>query len=93
MRAVDREVSAGGSGQCEGRDALEAVDGCSCWMLRDCVLGCSRVIIKVVTISIVAGPRFVVKHTCSNAEIEPAARGIILHPQHWCQQVAFAGMK
>ena len=51
-------------------------------MLRDCVLGCSRIIIKVVTISIVAGPRFVVKHTCSNAEIEPAARGIILHPQH-----------
>ena len=46
-------------------------------MLRDCVLGCSRIIIKVVTISIVAGPRFVVKHTCSNAEIEPAARGII----------------
>ena len=40
--------------QCEGRDALEAVDGCSCWMLRDCVLGCSCVIIKVVTISIVA---------------------------------------
>ena len=52
-------------------------------MLRDCVLGCSRVIIKVVTISIVAGPRFVVKHTCSNAEIEPAARGIILHPQQY----------
>ena len=58
-------------------------------MLRDCVLGCSRVIIKVVTISIVAVSSSVVTRSVGlqDAEIEPptARERKRLNPQQYVE--------